>query len=30
LIQNTCRSYDEPRSTSQNLCAEVLVGFVII
>src|SRR5665811_187726 len=24
LIQNTCRSYDEPRSTSQNLCAEVL------
>src|ERR1035437_4137475 len=25
LIQNTCRSYDEPRSTSQNLCAEVLV-----
>ena len=26
LIQNTCRSYDEPRSTSQNLCEEVLVG----
>src|SRR5450830_1525351 len=26
LIQNTCRSYDEPRSTSQNLCAEVLVA----
>src|SRR5450759_2218317 len=26
LIQNTCRSYDEPRSTSQNLCAEVLGG----
>src|SRR5450830_214101 len=25
LIQNTCQSYDEPRSTSQNLCAEVLV-----
>src|ERR1035437_1926394 len=24
LIQNPCRSYDEPRSTSQNLCAEVL------
>src|ERR1019366_4472170 len=24
LIQNTCRSYDEPRSTSQNLCEEVL------
>jgi hypothetical protein len=24
LIQNTCRSYDEPRSTSQNLCAELL------
>src|SRR5450830_204240 len=28
LIQNTCRSYDEPRSTSQNLCAEVLAAFV--
>src|SRR5664280_2457368 len=27
LIQNTCRSYDEPRSTSQNLCAEVLAQF---
>jgi DNA-binding IclR family transcriptional regulator len=23
LIQNTCRSYDKPRSTSQNLCAEL-------
>src|SRR5450830_1220683 len=27
LIQNTCRSYDEPRSTSQNLCAEVLADW---
>jgi len=26
LIQNTCRSCDEPRSTSQNLCAELLVS----
>ena len=26
LIQNTCRSYDDPRSTNQNLCAEVLGG----
>jgi acyl-coenzyme A synthetase/AMP-(fatty) acid ligase len=24
LIQNTCRTYDEPRSTGQNHCAEVL------
>jgi hypothetical protein len=26
LIQNTCPTYDEPHSTGQNLCAEVLVG----
>ena len=26
MIQNTCRTYDEPHSTGQNLCAEVLVG----
>ena len=24
MIQNTCRTYDEPHSTGQNLCAEVL------
>ena len=30
LIQNTCRTYDEPHSTGQNLCAEVLVEAVEI
>jgi hypothetical protein len=25
LIQNTCRTFDEPHSIGQNLCAEVLV-----
>jgi hypothetical protein len=30
LIQNICRTFDEPHSIGQNLCAEVLVTYYVL